>query len=74
MAKKGKPLTDREKWKNLCDALAEDTLNDNAPEISDAEVKRAREKAKDAVVESHVARIEKKLAKEAQRKKNKHIN
>lgn len=74
MPKSRKPLTDREKFKNLCDALAEDALKDNPPEMSDNEVKRVREKLKDAVTESHVSRMEKQLAKEAQRKKGKYIN
>jgi len=76
MPKNRKPLTDREKWNNLNKALAEDVLKDeNPPEISDAEVKRVREKIEDAVEKSsHVARMEEKLAKEARRKKAKYIN
>jgi hypothetical protein len=74
MPRERKPLTGPEKWRDLCDALAEDALKDNPPELSDADVKRLREKLKDAVTENHVSSMEKKLAKEAQRKKGKYIN
>lgn len=61
-------------WKNLCDALAEDVLKEGPPEITDAEVERIREELKSAMAGSHIARIEKRVAREQQRKKNKYLN
>jgi hypothetical protein len=72
--KNGKLQSASRKWKNLCDALAEDALKDNAPKISDEEIKRVREKLTDAAAESHVAKMEKRLAKEQHRKTSKYIN
>jgi hypothetical protein len=76
MQKNRKPLTDRERWNNLCKALAEDALKDkNPPDLSDAEIKRVREKIEQGVEKtSHVARMEEKLAKEAERRKRNYIN
>ena len=42
MAKPRKPLTDVDKWKNLCDSLAEDTAKDTTP-LTEVERVKAQE-------------------------------
>jgi hypothetical protein len=75
-AKRENPRSDLETWNNLCKALAEDSLKDKNPsELSEEEIKRVQEKINDAIEKtSHVARMEEKLAKEAERRKRKYIN
>jgi hypothetical protein len=70
--KNKKDLSPHQKWKNLCDTLADDVLKDDAPEVSDTEIKELREKLSGAAVDSHIAQMEKRLAKETQRRKNKY--
>jgi len=71
---KKKPLTPQEQLNNLCDALSEDALKDSPPEMSKEEVERIRQELKDAATGSHVANMERKLAKDKLRQKNKWRN